>query len=105
MLRQKLNQSQIEQVEAFEETGEFPPEVEFVELQTDVGWYGRQCRKRIRDQVRCWRRIFGRNHIYTGQCFCVMMLPIYITITYHLKRNKINTEIEKKNMSWAESFW
>jgi len=40
------------EVEAFEETGEFPSEVEFVELQTDVGWYGRQCRKRIRDQLR-----------------------------------------------------
>ena len=40
-----------DQVEAYEETGEFPPDVEFVELQTDVGWYGRQCRKRLRDQV------------------------------------------------------
>ena len=40
-----------DQVEAYEETGEFPSDVEFVELQTDVGWYGRQCRKRLRDQV------------------------------------------------------
>ena len=46
----------------FEESGEFPSDVEFVELETDVGWYGRQCRKRIRDQV----RFFGINHIYTG---------------------------------------
>jgi len=41
------------EVEAYEETGEFPSDVEFVELQTDVGWYGRQCRKRLRDQLRC----------------------------------------------------
>jgi len=40
------------EVEAFEESGEFPSEVEFVELQTDVGWYGRQCRKSVRDQLR-----------------------------------------------------
>jgi len=40
------------EVEAFEETGEFPFDVDFVELETDVGWYGRQCRKKIRDQVR-----------------------------------------------------
>jgi len=40
------------EVEAYEETGEFPSDVEFVELQTDVGWYGRQCRKRLRDQLR-----------------------------------------------------
>ena len=38
-------------MEAFEETGEFPSDVDFVELETDVGWYGRQCRKKIRDQV------------------------------------------------------
>jgi len=40
------------EVEAYEETGEFPSDVEFVELETDVGWYGRQCRKKIRDQLR-----------------------------------------------------
>ena len=45
-------------MEAYEETGEFPSDVEFVELETDVGWYGRQCRKNIRDQV-----TFVRNSI------------------------------------------
>ena len=38
-------------VEAYEESGEFPPDVEFVELETDVGWYGRHARKFLRDQV------------------------------------------------------
>ena len=38
-------------VEAYEESGEFPPDVEFVELETDVGWYGRHARKILRDQV------------------------------------------------------
>ena len=38
-------------MEAYEESGEFPPDVEFVELETDVGWYGRHARKILRDQV------------------------------------------------------
>jgi len=40
------------EVEAYEESGEFPPDVEFVELETDVGWYGRHARKILRDQLR-----------------------------------------------------
>ena len=43
--------STVMKVEAYEESGEFPGDVEFVELETDVGWYGRQCRRRLRNQV------------------------------------------------------
>jgi len=40
------------EVEAFEESGEFPMDVEFVEVETDVGWYGRQCRRSLRNELR-----------------------------------------------------
>ena len=40
-----------EEIEQFEESGVFPENVEFIEMKTDVGWYGRKCRKTMRDQV------------------------------------------------------
>ena len=40
-----------EEIEAFEESGIFPENIEFVEMKTDIGWYGRRCRKTLRDQV------------------------------------------------------
>ena len=44
-IRNQNDDSSTEKVEAYEESGEFPPDVEFVELETDVGWYGRHARK------------------------------------------------------------
>ena len=40
-----------EEIEAFEESGIFPENIEFVEMKTDIGWDGRRCRKTMRDQV------------------------------------------------------
>jgi len=39
------------EVDDMEETGEFAADVEFLELETDVGWYGRQCRRIQRNQL------------------------------------------------------
>ena len=50
-IRNQNDDLSTEKVEAYEESGEFPPDVEFVELETDVGWYGRHARKILRDQV------------------------------------------------------
>ena len=38
-IRNQNDDLSTEKVEAYEESGEFPPDVEFVELETDVGWY------------------------------------------------------------------
>jgi len=40
------------EVERFEETGVMPENVTYVENNVDVGWYGRYCRKFMRDQLR-----------------------------------------------------
>lgn len=94
----ELNQSQFCQVEAFEETGEFPSDVEFVELETDVGWYGRQCRKRIRDQV---RRLFGINKMFLLHNNASYLLLSHTTT---LENTRLTLKIGKDtNMSWAES--
>ena len=45
-----------EEVESFEESGVFPENVEFIETTTDVGWYGRKCRKALRDEVKIGRQ-------------------------------------------------
>ena len=50
-MRNQNDDLSTKKVEAYEESGEFPPDVEFVELETDVGWYGRHARKILRDQV------------------------------------------------------
>ena len=50
-IRNQNDDLSTKKVEAYEESGEFPPDVEFVELETDVGWYGRHARKILRDQV------------------------------------------------------
>ena len=38
-IRNQNDDLSTKKVEAYEESGEFPPDVEFVELETDVGWY------------------------------------------------------------------
>ena len=43
--------SLLRQIDAFEESGVLPPGVELLELETDVGWYGRHCRRTLRNQV------------------------------------------------------
>ena len=40
------------EVARFEETGVMPSNVVYEEQTVDVGWYGRYCRKYLRDQLR-----------------------------------------------------
>ena len=40
------------EVQMYEETGQLPEHVTYLEQRLDVGWYGRRCRKTKRDQLR-----------------------------------------------------
>ena len=45
-----------------EERGEVPPGLEFLEMNLDAGWYGRRCRKIVRDSV--GSTTFGKKIIH-----------------------------------------
>jgi len=88
-----------EEIVQFEESGVFPEDVEFIEMKTDVGWYGRKCRKTMRDQLRAaefgyselkddlLKEVTDRNWVdkrIEGTNFCSRRLPRHSYIPAHL---------------------
>jgi len=95
-----------EEVEQFEESGVFPENVEFLEMKTDVGWYGRRGRKTVRDQLRAGefgyselkpdvlKEIEHRNwveNIIEGTNFCSRRIPRHSLIPEHIgEKNQLD---------------